>query len=124
MRVVLQGHCMCRDRYLVTERRHVIQLNNAILALIYEELGGRGIEGKRGGREEGRWGRGRREGGGGVKVDLDANVGRDAKYLPNHDADCNVDRQSGSCKSIPANQQHPRHERTRKSKGSFGRSGR
>lgn len=57
------------------------------------------------------WGRG--------VVDLDANVGRDAKDLPNHDADCNVDRQSGSCKSIPANQQHPRHERTRKSKRSL-----
>lgn len=56
--------------------------------------------------------------GGWVVVDLDANVGRDAKDLPNHDADCNVDRQSGCCKSIPANQQHPRHERTRKSKGS------
>lgn len=48
---------------------------------------------KGGGGEVGR-GRGRGGGKGGVSgwwvVDLDANVGRDAKDLPNHDADCNV----------------------------------
>lgn len=65
-------------------------------------------------------------GGGGVWVGSKSRCecGERCKDLPNHDADFNVDRQSGSCKSIPANQQHPRHERTRKSKGSFGRSGR
>lgn len=58
-------------------------------------------------RRGGEWAGGGRGGGGGVcgwVIDLDANVGRDAKDLPNHDADCNVDRQSGCCKSIPANQ--------------------
>lgn len=46
---------MCRDRYIVTERRHVIQLNNAILALMYEKSRGRGLKGT--GRKRGRWGR-------------------------------------------------------------------
>lgn len=77
------------------------------------KVGGEGREGKGGGGLGVGW-----------VVDLDANVGRDAKDLPNHDADCNVDRQSGCCKSIPANQQHPRHERTRKSKGSSEEVGR
>lgn len=82
---------MCRDRYIVTERRHVIQLNNAILVLMYEKLRGRGREGRRRGGREGE-GEGRGKGGvsGWWVVDLDANVGRDAKDLPNHDADCNV----------------------------------
>lgn len=53
---------MCRDRYIVTERRHVIQLNNAILVLMYEKLRGRGREGRRRGGREGE-GEGRGKGG-------------------------------------------------------------
>lgn len=51
---------MCRDRYIVTERRHVIQLNNAVLVLMYEGLGwvgNRRLEERgRGGGGGGGWG--------------------------------------------------------------------
>lgn len=43
MKVILQRPLeVPRSIYIVTERRHVIELNNAILALMYEELGGMG----------------------------------------------------------------------------------